>query len=312
MREMNKGRAWRAGDTIGIIATSSPVDQELLPKAIAEVEALGYKVKVGETCKQSYGGYLAGTPEQRADGLNAMFADDEVDGILCLRGGYGAPQILPLLDYDCIAQNPKLFVGYSDITALHTVFGQNANLATLHGPMAASDLAHGLDDWSKSYLIRALSEPEPLGELINPPGEEIVCMVEGCASGPVVGGNLTLVAALMGTPYQLDTRGKLLFLEEIDEEPYRVDRMLTQLALGGVFEDCAGVILGTWTNCEPKKREGFSVWDVVQNIVVPYEKPTIWNIQIGHGAVNMALPFGVEATLDATAGKLTIEESVTR
>ncbi|MGG3885468.1 S66 peptidase family protein [Brevibacillus panacihumi] len=309
---MNKGRAWRAGDTIGIIATSSPVDQELLPKAIAEVEALGYKVKVGETCKQSYGGYLAGTPEQRADGLNAMFADDEVDGILCLRGGYGAPQILPLLDYDCIAQNPKLFVGYSDITALHTVFGQNANLATLHGPMAASDLAHGLDDWSKSYLIRALSEPEPLGDLINPPGEEIVCMVEGCASGPVVGGNLTLVAALMGTPYQLDTRGKLLFLEEIDEEPYRVDRMLTQLALGGVFEDCAGVILGTWTNCEPKKREGFSVWDVVQNIVVPYEKPTIWNIQIGHGAVNMALPFGVEATLDATAGKLTIEESVTR
>ncbi|MGE7273335.1 S66 peptidase family protein [Brevibacillus panacihumi] len=309
---MNKGRAWRAGDTIGIIATSSPVDQELLPKAIAEVEALGYKVKVGETCKQSYGGYLAGTPEQRADGLNAMFADDEVDGILCLRGGYGAPQILPLLDYDCIAQNPKLFVGYSDITALHTVFGQNANLATLHGPMAASDLAHGLDDWSKSYLIRALSEPEPLGDLINPPGEEIVCMVEGCASGPVVGGNLTLVAALMGTPYQLDTRGKLLFLEEIDEEPYRVDRLLTQLALGGVFEDCAGVILGTWTNCEPKKREGFSVWDVVQNIVVPYEKPTIWNIQIGHGAVNMALPFGVEATLDATAGKLTIEESVTR
>lgn len=312
MREMNKGRAWRAGDTIGIIATSSPVDQELLPKAIAEMEALGYKVKVGETCKQSYGGYLAGTPEQRADGLNAMFADDEVDGILCLRGGYGAPQILPLLDYDCIAQNPKLFVGYSDITALHTVFGQNANLATLHGPMAASDLAHGLDDWSKSYLIRALSEPEPLGDLINPPGKEIVCMVEGCASGPVVGGNLTLVAALMGTPYQLDTRGKLLFLEEIDEEPYRVDRMLTQLALGGVFEDCAGVILGTWTNCEPKKREGFSVWDVVQNIVVPYEKPTIWNIQIGHGAVNMALPFGVEATLDATAGKLTIEESVTR
>jgi len=308
---MNKGKAWRAGDTIGIVATSSPVDQELLPKAIAEVEALGYKVKVGETCKQSYGGYLAGTPEQRADGLNAMFADDEVDGILCLRGGYGAPQILPLLDYDCIAQNPKLFVGYSDITALHTVFGQNANLATLHGPMAASDLAHGLDDWSKSYLIRAMSEPEPLGKLINPPGEEIVCMVEGCASGPVVGGNLTLVAALMGTPYQLDTRGKLLFLEEIDEEPYRVDRMLTQMALGGLFEDCAGVIFGTWTNCEPKKREGFSVWDVVQNIVVPYEKPTIWNIQIGHGAVNMALPFGVEATLDATAGKLTIEESVT-
>ncbi|MCM3079374.1 S66 peptidase family protein [Brevibacillus invocatus] len=308
---MNKGRAWQAGDTIGIVAPSSPGDLELLPKAIAKVEELGFKVKVGETCRQTYGGYLAGTPQLRAAELNAMFADDQVDGILCLRGGYGAPQILPLLDYDCIAQNPKLFVGYSDITALHTVFGQDANLATLHGPMASSCLARGLDDWSMSYLLRALTEPEPLGEMINPPEEEVICMVDGQASGPIVGGNLALVAALMGTPYELDTRGKLLFLEDIDEEPYRIDRMLTQLALGGLFDDCAGVILGTWTNCEPKKREGFSVWDVFQNIVVPYQKPMIWNIQIGHGAINMALPFGVHATLDATSGVLTIEESVT-
>lgn len=308
---MNKGKALRAGDTIGLVATSSPATGEMLNKAIAGLVELGFKVKVGETCYETYGGYLAGTPLQRAGELNAMFADDEVDGIMCMRGGYGAPQILPMLDYDLIAQNPKLFVGYSDITALHTAFGQQAGLATLHGPMATSDIAHGLDDWSKQYLLRAMTRPEPLGPIINPPGEDVVCLVEGQAYGPIVGGNLALIATLMGTPYQLDTRGKILFLEDIDEEPYRIDRMLTQMALGGLFNDCAGVVIGTWTNCEPKKREGFSVWDVFQNIVVPYGKPTIWNVQIGHGAFNMALPFGVEATLDATHGVLAIEESVT-
>ena len=309
---MNKGKALRVGDTVGLIAPSSPPKQmEIVPRAVAAVEALGFKVKLGETCGQNYGGYLAGTPEQRAAELNGMFADEEVDGIICLRGGYGAPQILPLLDYDCIAHNPKLFVGYSDITALHTAFGQCADLATLHGPMAASELAHGLEDWSMQVLKRALTIPEPLGVLENPPDEEIACLVGGVASGPVVGGNLSLVAALMGTPYELDTRGKLLFLEDIDEEPYRVDRMLTQLALGGLFDDCAGIILGTWTGCEPKNREGFTILDVFENIVVPYCKPTILNIQIGHSPVNMALPFGVWASLDATHCQLIIEESVT-
>ncbi|MFP3388702.1 LD-carboxypeptidase [Brevibacillus sp. SIMBA_040] len=308
---MNKGRALRAGDTIGVVATSSPATEEVLNKAIASMEAFGFKVKVGAACRETYGGYLAGSPQQRAMELNAMFADDEVDGIMSMRGGYGAPQILSLLDYDCIEQNPKLFVGYSDITALHTAFGQVANLATLHGPMATSDIAHNLDDWSKQYLLRAMTRPEPLGAIVNPPGEEMICLVEGQAQGPVVGGNLALIAALMGTPFQLDTRGKLLFLEDIDEEPYRIDRMLTQLALGGLFDDCAGVVIGTWTDCESKKREGFSVWDVFQNIVVPYQKPTIWNVQIGHGAYNMALPLGVEASLDATSCQLTIEESVT-
>ncbi|MGN7470840.1 S66 peptidase family protein [Brevibacillus sp. SAFN-007a] len=308
---MKKGKALRAGDTIGLVATSSPATEEGLGKAVAAIMEMGFKVKVGQTCYETYGGYLAGTPEQRASELNAMFADDEVDGILCMRGGYGSPQMLPLLDYDLIAQNPKLFIGYSDITALHTAFGQVSRLATLHGPMATSYMAPGLDDWSKAYLLRAMTRPEPLGPILNPPGEDILCLVEGQACGPIVGGNLALVAALMGTPYQLDTRGKLLFLEDVDEEPYRVDRMLTQLALGGLFDDCAGVVIGTWTNCEPKKREGFSVWDVFHNIVVPYGKPTIWNVQSGHGTYNMALPFGVEATLDATSRLLVLEESLT-
>jgi muramoyltetrapeptide carboxypeptidase len=309
---MKKGKALRRGDTIGVIAPSGPVPPDVLPKAQAELEALGFRVKMGETCSQSYGGYLAGPPELRARELNEMFADPAVDAIMCMRGGYGSPQILPLLDYACIAENPKLFIGYSDITALHAALGQKAGLATLHGPMAQTGIAFGLDPVSRDSLLRAMTDPAPLGRIVNPEGEEIVCLVEGEACGPIVGGNLSLVAALMGTPYELDTRGKLLFLEDIGEEPYRVDRMLTQLALAGKFDDCAGVIIGTWTDCAPSERfaHGFSVLDVFCNIVVPFQKPTIWNLQSGHGHYNLALPFGVQAYLNASAGILEIEESV--
>ncbi|USG64504.1 LD-carboxypeptidase [Brevibacillus ruminantium] len=308
---MKKGRALRVGDMIGLTAPSSPTTPEILAKAQSDLEALGFRVKTGESCGQSFGGYLAGHPHLRAEEINRMFADPEVDAILCLRGGYGTPQLLTLLDYDCIAANPKLFIGYSDITALHTVFMQEAGLATLHGPMASSGIASELDPWSRDYLLRAMTSSDPLGEIINPEGEQITCLVGGEACGPIVGGNLSLVAALAGTPYQLDTRGRLLFLEDVDEEPYRIDRMLMQLALSGAFEECAGIILGTWENCVPKK-EGFSVLDVFMNIVVPYQKPMIWNVQSGHGKCNIALPFGVHARLDADACKLVIEEGLTR
>lgn len=308
---MKKGKALQPGDTIGVIAPSSPGKPEILERAETELEALGFQVKMGETCYLSYGGYLAGTSEVRANELNAMFADPDIDGILCLRGGYGSPQMLPLLDYDLIARNPKLFIGYSDITALHTALGQKAGLATLQGPMASAGIAYTLDAVSSGYLLRAMTEPEPLGPILNPPDEVIACMVGGCVTGPIVGGNLALIAALMGTPYELDTRGKLLFLEDIDEEPYRVDRMLTQLALAGKFEDAQGIICGTFTNCNSVNySHGFQIIDVFNNVVAPFGKPMIWNLQSGHGAYNIALPFGVEATLDAANGILIIEESV--
>jgi muramoyltetrapeptide carboxypeptidase len=310
---MNKGKALKPGDTIGIVAPSSPPKEtDSVRQAKEDLEALGFRVKLGETCYETYGGYLAGTPEHRAAELNGMFADPDIDAVMALRGGYGAPQILHLLDYDMIAQNPKLFIGYSDITALHTALRQQAGLATLHGPNASPGLLSGTNEYTRECLLRAMTSPEPLGEIVNPPGEEIVCLVEGEACGEIVGGNLSLVAALAGTPYQVEAKGKLLFLEDVDEEPYRVDRMLTQLALAGTFAECAGVIIGTWTNCEPKKREGFTVLDVFRNIVATYQKPTIWNLQAGHGDNNAALPFGVQARLDATGCRLIIEEAVVR
>ncbi|MGC5328856.1 S66 peptidase family protein [Brevibacillus sp. SYSU BS000544] len=307
---MNKGKLLKKGDTIGVVATSSPCNEEKLAK-VNELVQLGFHVKIAETCYQNYGGYLAGTPEARASEVNAMFADPEVDAIMCMRGGYGSPQILPLLDYELIRENPKLFIGYSDITALHSALGQKANLATVHAFMASVGIMSEVDEFSRDSLLRAITTPEPLGFIQNPEGEEMQCLVGGHATGPIVGGNLSLVSALMGTPYELDTRGKILFLEDIGEEPYRVDRMLTQLALAGKFADAAGILIGTWTNCEPVKYENsFEILDVVQNIIVPYNKPTIWNLQAGHGSVNIALPFGVRSTMNASDCTLFIEESV--
>ncbi|MGD8189917.1 S66 peptidase family protein [Brevibacillus ginsengisoli] len=308
---MRKGKALRQGDTIGVLAASSPCPPEVVQKAKAELEALGFRVKLSETCWEDLGGFLAGTPQHRACELEAMFTDPEVDAILCLRGGYGSPQILPLLDYECIAKHPKLFIGYSDVTALHTALGQCSNLATLHGPMASIGWITGVDPFSREYLHRAITSADPLGQIVNPPGEEMMCLVGGEASGPIVGGNLSLIASLMGTPYELDTRGKILFIEDVGEEPYRIDRMLTQLSLAGKFADASGILIGTWADCSPDKYpDGFDVLDVVKAIVTPYQKPTIWNVQAGHGEYNIALPFGVQSYMNASTCTVIIEESL--
>lgn len=306
-----KGKRLQLGDTIGLIAPSSPAKAEIIPEAIQAVEELGFQVKVGNSCYAEYGGYLAGTPELRATEINEMFANPQIDAILCLRGGYGTPQLLQYIDYQCIKQNPKLFIGYSDITALHTAILQNSGLATIHGPMAASDLARDCENYTRESLLRVLTAFGPIGSLRNPEGTVIEQLVPGAAEGEVVGGNLALVSALMGTPYELNTKGKLLFLEDVGEEPFKVDRMLTQLALAGKIEDAAGIILGTFTESEsPNYSHGFDMIDVFKNIIAPYGKPTIYNVQAGHCDIKMTVPFGVKAMLDATNKELIVKESV--
>ncbi|WP_246009537.1 S66 peptidase family protein [Brevibacillus fluminis] len=308
---LKKGKALKTGDTIGIVATSTPMQgTEDLERGVAELEALGYHVIVSETCYERYGGYLAGPAELRASELTRMFTDPEVDAVFAMRGGYGASQMLPLLDYDAIAANPKLFLGYSDITALHLALGKKAGLATLHAPTISTSYVSGLSAWSNASLFHTITTTEPLGEIRNPEEEKIECIVPGEASGPIVGGNLALVSALMGTPYEIETKGKLLFLEDVNEEPYKIDRMLTQLALAGKLEEAAGFILGTFTRCTSTRyADGFSVHDVINTIIAPLGKPTIWNVQVGHGKTNLSLPFGVQAHLHAEAGSLRLEEN---
>lgn len=305
---MHKGRMLRKGDRIGLTAPAGPVSRERLAEAVAALEQLGYEVQVGFTCLAQYGGYLAGSAHVRARELNWMFASPDIQAIICLRGGYGSPQILPLLDYKLIAQHPKLFIGYSDITALHIALQQHAQLATIHGPMAATDLI-AADDFTITSFFDTIKRMTR-GKVTNPNEEKIETVVPGRATGLIIGGNLSLISQLMGTPYEIDVKNKILFLEEIGEPPYKVDRMFTQLALAGKFLDATGIILGTWIDCQSDNHTHFSINDLIEQIIVPYEKPTIVNVRAGHCLPMVTIPFGVKAMMDATKGEWFIEESV--
>ncbi len=302
---MFKGKRLKEGDTIGLTAPAGPVDQERLEQAVASIERMGYRVQIGLTCFDRYGGYLAGPPNVRARELHWMFANQQIHAIVCVRGGYGSPQLLPLLNYQLIAENPKLFIGYSDITALHIAFQQRSNLATVHGPMAATDLTT-VDDFTLTSLQQIITGTEQ-EEIRNPDGESIQSIVHGEAIGPLIGGNLSLISQLMGTPYEIDVKDKILFLEEVGEPTYKVDRMFTQLALAGKFSDAAGIVIGTWTGCETKEKE-FSIQDLVERIIVPFGKPTIANVRAGHCQPMVTLPFGVNVHLRACKGELSIKE----
>ena len=246
---MLKGKKLKFGDTIGFIAPSGAVRTEgAIERAVQETERMGFRVKLGESAGQKYG-YLSGTDEVRARDINAMFADDEVDAIICLRGGYGAMRILDQLDYDLIRRHPKIFVGFSDITALHIALLEECGLVTFHGPMAAANWSSKpLDDFSRESLYRSVMHANPAGELANPPEYPKQTINPGVAEGQLVGGNLMLISSSLGTPWEINTKDRIVFIEEVGERTYCVDRMLTQLRLSGKFDDCAGVVFGDFAD----------------------------------------------------------------
>ncbi|GIN56298.1 S66 peptidase family protein [Lederbergia ruris] len=291
------------GDKIGLTAPAGPTDEGKLNKGIAVLKNLGFQVKVGLTCYQNEGGYLAGPAIMRANELNQMFADPNIDAIFCLRGGYGAMQILPFLDFDMIANHPKMLIGYSDITALHIALQQKSDLVTIHGPMPASDLISA-SDFTIQSLLSVLTNAHSSGRIENPPGEIMECLVPGKAEGILTGGNLALITSLLGTPFEINTKGKILFLEDVGEEPYRIDRMLTQLALAGKFDETEGILLGSWTDCQSSNLNSFQVKDVFRRIIAPFGKPTVMNVRAGHCEPAITLPFGVPVLLQAEEGKL--------
>lgn len=310
---MIKPKALRKGDTIGLIAPSSPIREDNtaeVEKSVAALKAQGFNVVVGESCYSRYG-YLSGTDEVRAADINRMFSDKGIDAVFCLRGGYGTPRILDMIDYEIIRSNPKLFNGYSDITGLHIAFNKICELVTLHGPTPAYEMTGDFPAFSKESYLRAITSVEPLGELVNPDGEEIKCLVPGKAEGRLVGGNLSLIIATIGTPYEIDTKDRIFFIEEVGEHTYRVDRMLTQLRLAGKFKDCAGVVLGDFANCDVEYGDdyGLSLLQVFKDIISPAGKPVIHNLKAGHCSPKITIPLGVKAQLDADRCSLSITES---
>jgi muramoyltetrapeptide carboxypeptidase len=306
---MIKPKALKFGDTIGVIAPASPITEERVKKAHDKLIEMGFKVKMGKSPYERYG-YLSGSDAIRAEDVNEMFRDKEVDGIICLRGGYGTPRILGLLDYESIKNNPKVFVGYSDITALHIAFTQICNLVTYHGPMVSSDMIGNFSDFSRDNLFKVIMNNESIGEIRNPKGEEIITINGGIAEGTIIGGNLSLIVDTIGTPYEIDVKGKILFIEEIGEEPYNIDRMFNQLRLAGILEDANGIILGDFNNCVSEKHdENLTLEQVIEDHIKPIGKPTIYNLQAGHCEPMVTLPFGVKARLDADKKELIILEN---
>ncbi len=304
---MIRPKPLKKGDTIGLFASSSYVEKEKVEESIAAMKKLGFKVKVGDSCYRQHG-YFAGEDSVRAKDINMMFADKEVDGVFAIRGGYGAARLLDDIDFDLIRKNPKVFIGYSDITALHIAINQKCDLITFHGPMPSTELYTDVDEYTKHYYEKNIFSNEPLG-VVATVKDDMKVVVEGIAQGKLVGGNLSLIVSSIGTEYEIDTKDKILFIEDVDESPYRIDRMLLQLHQSGKFRDCAGIMLGAFTNCEAEdKNKSLSIEQVINEIIVPNNKPTISNIKCGHCLPTLTLPLGVEVKIDGENGIFQILE----
>ena len=308
------GKRLKLGDTIGLIGPSGTVREAgAVDQAIAYMKELGFHVKVGESAHAKYG-YLSGTDEMRARDINAMFADKEVDAIVCTRGGYGTMRMLDLLDYDVIRANPKVFVGFSDITALHIAFFEKCGLVTFHGPMATRWKPEFTDGFTQPGFYNAVMKAQPLGVLVNAPDyHERKTVNSGCAEGLLVGGNLSLIAGTIGTPYEINTKDRILFIEEIGERTYCVDRMLTQLRLAGKFEDCAGVVFGDFNDCPVEYPEfGLTLEEVIRDVVSSCGKPIFTGLQAGHVSPKLTLPLGTRCRMDADRCTLEVLEAAVR
>lgn len=312
---MVKPRALKPGDTVGLIAPSSYVFELWDLEAIApRLAALELECKFGRNVRARRG-YLAGTEDERLADLHAMFADPRVAGVVCLGGGYGTERLLDRIDYGLIRRNPKIFIGYSDITGLHLAFGKLARLVTFHGPVALS----ALPEWTLASLKKALFSSEPIGAIDNPPEPDSLSpefprhtVSPGRARGQTVGGNLTLISTTMGTPYEIDAKGKILLLEDTGEAPYRIDRMLVQLRLAGKFADAAGIVWGTCTDCAPSRSSfeiNLSMSELLDDLLGNLGKPVLAGLVFGHTKEKATIPLGVEAELDATAKTFRIVEA---
>ncbi|WP_029035508.1 S66 peptidase family protein [Salinimicrobium terrae] len=302
--------ALQQGDTIGIISPAGAIyESEPYEIAIESMEALGLKVKLGEFVRTRYG-HLAGTDQQRAQEFNDMWRDPEVDAIICLRGGSGAARILPLLDYETIKKNPKIFIGYSDITALHLAIYKKTGLVTFHGPLATSTWNIFAVEHFKDLLFEAeavqYSNPVDKGGLLTQTKNRIRTIAPGTATGELLGGNLSVLTGLMGTPYfPTDWRGKILYLEDVGERIYAVDRMMSQLQLGGVFDQISGFIFGKCSDCEPGGAGGYgslTIEEVLDHYLETKNIPAFSGTMIGHISDNFTIPNGIRAAMDANEG----------
>ncbi len=311
-KKLIKPERLRTGDTVAVIAPSSGIEAEGFEKALQNLADLGFKTKVGKSARNR-NGFLAGTDAERLEDLHQAFADKDVKAVWCARGGYGASRILPALDFKLIAKNPKILIGYSDITALHLAIHQNTGLVTFHGPVAASTYS----DYAKTHVVNALMNPSaPYKIEISPDNaakESNLFKTEtirsGKCKGRLIGGNLSLLSALAGTPFGLrDLKGKILFAEDVGEQPYRIDRMLTQLKQSANLRQLSGIALGVFEDCNPKDASSQSLLDVCKEQFGSLGIPVVYGLSFGHIRDQFTLPVGIETELDADKATITFLE----
>jgi len=293
------------GDKVALIAPSGPAPQATLERVVQSVKGLGLAPTLYPCCMKR-SGYLAGTDAERARDLTDAFSTPDMKAVICIRGGYGAQRLLDLVDFDAIAASGKPLYGYSDVTALHMEMNRRG-VISWHTPMPGTEWYKSLDAFTEKSLCAALFGPLP-GKLVNPENSApMETLVSGKAEGALYGGNLSVVAASLGTPSAIDAEGKILFLEDVDEAPYRIDRMLLQLERAGIFNRCAGVIFGAFTDCEPKDAAAsFSIREVLCALADSIKKPVITGFQCGHTLPTACLPLGVRVSLDAAHWEITV------
>lgn len=304
----------KAGDKLGLVAPGSYISEEELQDSIKNLNQLGFDAKYSDRILLQ-SGYFAGSDKDRADDLMEKFADKNVKGIVCARGGYGCSRILPMLDYDVIRQNPKVLIGYSDITALLYGIYQQAGVVSFHGPVGTSTF----NDYSVNNFKRVLVEPERNALFTNSTSGTdeniygVTTIVDGKGKGRLVGGNLSIMVSLIGTKYDVNYSKKIVFIEEVGEEPYRVDRMLTQLIESGKFDHASGIMMGIFRKCEIKKEsdltsKSFTLMEVLKDRLGKLKIPVVYGMSFGHVTDKFTIPFGALAELDADKQTFTLLE----
>ncbi|MDW7680865.1 MAG: LD-carboxypeptidase [bacterium] len=306
-----KPKPVKQGATIGVVSPASrPPDDEKYKCGIEYLRKLGYRVVESRHVLDQHG-YLAGKDQDRVQDLNLMFQDDQIDAIICSRGGYGTPRIIDQVDFNLINSHPKVFVGYSDITSLSLAIWQTTGLITFSGPMVAVEMGKGIEPFTEKSFWKALTSVEPIGKLKNPDNAPLKVIGPGKARGRLLGGCLSLINVLMGTPYLPDFEEAILFIEDIDEQPYGVDRYLAQMKMAGVLDQISGVVLGQFVDCTPTDPEkpSLKLEQIFEHYFSDLKIPVLANFAYGHVPVKNTLPIGAMAELDTENGGLFITEA---
>lgn len=299
-----KPKALKRGDTLGLIAPASPIYEErVFGEMLVNLKDLGFKLKLGKHVRKR-NGYLAGTDTERAEDMMNMFKDPEVDGIMCIRGGWGCNRILPLIDYSVIRNNPKVFCGFSDITSLHMAFYKKSNLYTFHGPVGKSTW----NDFTTNAFKAVTWKGDTISYDIPEQYDDSFIITPGTAEGNLLGGNLSVLVSMIGSDYLPSFENAILFLEDIGESVYRIDRMLTQLKLTGILDQLSGFVFGKCTDCSAGDNS-LTLQQVMDDHIKPLNIPAFYGAMISHEDNNITLPFGMNAQLDASQKVISITES---